>query len=211
MLEAYGTDNVELDSSEKFVLIDGKRLIVSDNLGTDVGYTVQVYARYSILKPGYVKALVNVGYNILYSRYQGPSDNYGIRIQSFSLGTGLEASPLARFRFNASAFGLLRYNLVGGESYYHAGLDFFKVTSRFGYSAGVRVAYKYNDIFGFFFNWTYNYDNAWNKQASPESIDPKLDAHTIPFRDKAANNNGLTHDRRIAYVSYSVGMTFFFK
>lgn len=211
LLEAYGKDNVLLDSSEKFVLIDGERLIVSDNLGTDVGYTVQVYGKYSILRQGYLKGLFNVGYNRLYSIYSGPSDDFGVRVQSFSVGAGLEANPLAKFKFNASIFGLLRYNLVGGESYYHAGLDFFKVTSRFGYSAGIRTGYRYNNNIGFFLSWTYSYDNAWNKQTGSEQIDPRVDAHTIPFRDKAGDNNGLTHDRRIAYASYSLGMTFYFK
>jgi hypothetical protein len=207
LLEAYGT-NVVLSETQDQMFIDGKRLIVSDNLGTDVGYTVQVYGKYSLIKPGFLKILMNIGYNRLYSIYPGPGDDFGVRVQSFSVGTGLEVCPLAKFRISPSIFGLLRYNLVGGESYHHAGLDFFKATSRFGYSAGFKVSYGINSKIGIFTGWSYNYDNLWNKEINP---DEQYDAHVIPFRDKADSSNGLTHDRRVAYASYFVGMTFYFK
>src|SRR5437867_662497 len=134
LLEAYGT-NVTLSPEQDRMFIDGKRLIVSDKLGTDVGYTIELYAKYNLMKPGLVKILINIGYNCLFSSYPGPGDDYGVRVQSFSVGTGVELSPLAKFKLSPSLFGLLRYNLVGGESYHHAGLEFFKATSRYRYSA----------------------------------------------------------------------------
>lgn len=208
LLEAYGT-NVILSPAQDYILVDGKRLLVSDNLGTDVGYSVQLYGNYSIVKPGYVKILMNIGYNRLYSIYPGPAgDDFGVRIQSFSVGTGVELSPLAKFRFTPSVFGLLRYNFVGGESYHHAGLDIFKVTSRFGYSGGLKFGYAINQKMGLFTGWSYSYDNLWNKQ---QNSDTPNDAHVIVFRDEAGPDNGLTHDRRVAYASYFIGMTFYFK
>jgi len=207
LLEAYGT-NVTLSPEQDRIFVDGKRLIVSDNLGTDVGYTVELYGKYNLINPGYIKILLNIGYNRLYSIYPGPGDDYGVRVQSFSIGTGVELSPLAKFRLTPSIFVLLRYNLVGGESYHHAGLDFFKATSRFGYSAGLKLSYGINNKLGVFTGWSYNYDNLWNKEINP---DEQYDAHVIAFRDEASPDNGLTHDRRVAYASYIAGMTFYFK
>lgn len=177
-------------------------------MGTDAGYTVQVYGKYNILRSGFVKLLANIGYNYLFSKYPGPGDDFGVRVQSFSIGMGLDLTPLPKSRFKPSVFGLLRYNLVGGESYHHAGLDFFKATSRFGYSAGLKFSYGINKKLGIFAGWSYNYDNLWNKQANPEVIS---DVHTIPLRDKASFDNGLTHDRRIVYASYIFGISFYLK
>jgi hypothetical protein len=207
LLEAYGSNNVILASTEGFVLIDGKRLLVSDNLGTDVGYSIQSYLKYNFLKAGYLKGLFNLGYNILYSVYKGPSDNYGVRIQTFSLGIGIETNPLGNKKFYPSAFGLLRLNFVGGESYYHAGLDFLKVTPRYGYIAGLNLNYSLNKKLGLFLGYSYTYDNLWNKQT--EEV-PIVGEHTISFRDKASSTNGLNHDRRIVYWCIFGGIKFYF-
>jgi hypothetical protein len=206
LLEAYGK-NVKLDSAGRYVYVDGKRLVVSDNLGVDVGYSVQSYLKYDFLRSGHIKGLVNIGYNILYSVLEGPTDNYGVRIQTFSLGAGIEANPLGNRRFYPSVFGLMRLNFVGGESYYHAGLDFFKVTARYGYSAGININYLLNKKIGLMMGYSYTYDNLWNKQTEEVNVsDPQ--GLTISLRDKASQSNGLKHDRRIAYWTLSAGIKF---
>lgn len=209
LLESYGK-NVELESASRFVLIEGKRLLVSDNLGVDVGYSVQGYIKYDILRSGHIKGLLNVGYNILYSVLEGPGDNYGVRIQTFSLGTGIEVNPLGNSRFYPSVFGLLRLNFVGGESYYHAGLDFLKVTARYGYSAGLNANYALNKRIGLIIGYSYAYDNLWGKKTEEVSVfDP--DGLTISLRDKASQTNGLSRDRRIAYWTLFGGIKFYLK
>lgn len=207
LLEAYGT-NVVLSPNEDFIAINGKRWISSDNLGAREGYSVQTFLKYSILKAGYLKGLFNVGYNMLYSVYNGPQDHYGVRVQSFSLGIGMEANPLGNKRFYPSIFGLLRMNLMGGETYYHAGLDFFKVVPRYGYLAGINLNYGLSKKIGIYLGGSYSYDNTWNK-----STDETLtnDMHTIVFRDKASSSNGLNNDRRVAYSSFYLGIKFYLK
>jgi hypothetical protein len=99
-------------------------------------------------------------------------------------------------------------NLVGGETYYAAGIDFFKVVPRYGYSAGFKLNYDINKKVGLFWGYTYSYDNTWGKQT--EEVTP-VDDHVIVFRDKKSETNGLTSDRRIAYWSIFMGMNFFFQ
>jgi len=207
LLEAYG-ENVVLSTTGGYILIDNKRLLVSDNLGVDVGYSIQTFIKYNFFRSGHLKGLFNLGYNILYSVFEGPNDIYGVRIQTFSIGTGIEVSPIGNKKFYPAVFGLLRLNYMGGESYYHAGLDFLKVTPRFGYAAGLNFNYTLNKNFGLFLGYSYSYDNLWNKQAEEVSI---VDEHTISFRDKASSTNGLNHDRRVAYSSFFGGLKFYIR
>jgi hypothetical protein len=207
LLEAYGT-NVILSATQDYILIDGKRLINSNNLGTEQGYTVQTFIKYSIIKNGYLKALFNLGYNNLNSSHESPGYSYGVRIQSFSIGLGTEICPIGNKKFYPSVFALLRTNFIGGESYHAAGLDFFKVTPRFGYSGGLNLNYRFNKKTGIYAGWTYSYDNTWDKHTDETVTN---DVHTIVFRDKANSTNGLQNDRRIAYSSFYIGMNFFVK
>jgi hypothetical protein len=208
LLEAYG-NNVTINATEDQVFIDGKRLLISDNLGTNTGYTVQTYLKYNFFKKGYVKALLNLGYNIVYGIYPGPSDyDIGVRVQTFSVGTGIEANPIGHDKkVYPGVYGLLRMNMVGGESFHKAGLDFFKVKPRYGYTAGIKLNYILKKNIGLFTGYSYTYDNLWNKQT--EETTP-VDAHVIEFRDEKSPTNGLTHNRRIAYWSLYLGMNFFF-
>jgi hypothetical protein len=207
LLEAYGP-NVVLSPNKDYITINGKRWINSDNLGAVSGYTVQTFLKYNIFKSGYLKGLFNIGYNMLYSIYDGPEDTYGVRVQSFSLGIGAEASPLGNKTFYPAIFGLLRLNFMGGESYYHAGLDFFEVTPRYGYSSGINLNYRISRKIGLYLGGSYSYDNTWSKQTN-ETI--THDEHTIVFRDKANATNGLNNDRRVAYSSFYLGMKFYFR
>jgi hypothetical protein len=205
LLETYGT-NLVLSPVGDYVTINGKRWINSDNLGARQGYNVQTFLKYSFLKAGYIKGLFNVGYNMLYSVYNGPLDHYGVRVQSFSLGTGLEANPLGNKRFYPSIYGLLRINFMGGETYYHAGLDFFKVVPRYGYLAGINLNYGVTKKIGMYLGGSYSYDNCWNKGTEET---PTNDAHVIVFKDKATPENGLRGDRRVAYSSFYLGIKFY--
>jgi hypothetical protein len=207
LLEAYG-DNVVLAPTGGFVTLNGKRWINSDNLGAKTGYTVQTYLKYAVLNQGYVKGLFNMGYNMLYSKYDGPADNFGVRVQSFSLGAGLEVNPLGNKRFYPSLFGLLRINFMGGETYYHAGLDAFKVTPRYGYVSGINLNYRVSKKIGLFLGGSYSYDNAWGKSTEETSTH---DPHVIVFVDKKSPENNLNNDRRIAYSSFYLGMKFYFR
>lgn len=205
LLEAYGTD-LTLSASKDYVLINGKRWLVSDNLAAEVGYTVQTYIKYSFIKQGYLKGLFNVGYNRLFSHHDGPDNTtYGVKVQSFSLGLGAEVVPLAKYRFTPSVFGLLRLNFMGGESFHLSGLDFFKVTPRYGYTAGINLYYRLKPNLSLFAGGSYNYDNLWNKLTDETTPN---DAHVIVFRDKASSTNGLIHDRRVAYSSFYLGISF---
>ena len=205
LLEAYGS-NLTFLYPQQIVMIDGKRLLVSNNLGTKSGYSVQTYLKYNVFKKGYLKGLFNIGYNALYSIYKGPGDDYGIRIQSFSVGTGLEVNPLGNKKFYPALFGLLRMNLIGGETFFHAGLDFLKVTPRFGYTAGINLNYKLSKKLGLYFGGSYSYDNAWNKKSDDTKTN---DIHTIVLMDEASPTNGLANDRRIAYSSFYLGLKFY--
>lgn len=207
LLEAHGTSLV-LSSDQKYVTINGKRWINSDNLGAENGYTVQTFLKYSFLKQGYLKGLFNIGYNMLYSVYDGPADNYGVRVQSFSLGAGLEVNPLGNKKFYPSLFGLLRINFMGGETYYHAGLDFFKVTPRYGYVSGINLNYRVSKKIGLYLGGSYSYDNAWGKKTDETKTN---DPHVIVFVDEAGAENGLSNDRRVAYSSFYLGMKFYFR
>ncbi len=209
LLEAYG-NNMTINATVDQIFINGKRIIVSDNLGANTGYGVQGYMKYSFMKRGHVKGLLNIGYNMLTSSYPGSAGiDIGSRIQSFSIGVGAEVNPLGHEKqFYPGVFGLLRMNLVGGETYYNAGLDFFKVVPRFGYAGGFKLNYDINKTVGLYWGYTYTYDNSWGKQS--EETTP-VDAHVIVFRDKASPTNGLTSDRRIAYWSVYMGMNFFFQ
>jgi hypothetical protein len=207
LLETYGTD-VKLASDSQSIFVAGKRWLVSSNLGAEKGFTVQTFFKYSFFKSGLIKGLFNLGYNILSSSHSAPGDDYGVRVQSFSIGIGPEINPIGVKKFYPSVFVLLRVNFVGGETYYHAGLDFIKVVPRYGYSGGLNLNYKLNDMLGLFAGFTYSYDNTWNKQTEENAI---VDVHVISFRDKQSPTNGLISDRRIAYSSYFMGMNFYLK
>lgn len=209
LLEAYG-DKVTINAAEDQLFIDGKRLIVSDNFGTNTGFGVQTYLKYSILKKGYVKALFNLGYNNLSGNYPGPSDyDIGVRIQTFSVGLGSEINPIGHnSAVYPAVFGLMRMNLLGGETYHKAGLDFFKVTPRYGYTAGLKVYFRIKNTIDLFTGYSYSYDNAWGKQSEDNTITTD---RTIVFRDEKSVANGLNSNRRVAYWSLYLGMNFFFK
>ncbi|HMQ80517.1 MAG TPA: hypothetical protein PKE39_14905 [Ignavibacteria bacterium] len=209
LLEAYG-NNVTINSAEDQLFIDGKRLIDSDNFGTNTGYGVQTYLKYSLMKRGRVKALLNLGYNILKGNYPGPSDyDIGVRIQSFSVGIGSEVNPLGHnYAVYPAVFGLMRMNFMGGETYHKAGLDFFKVTPRYGYTAGFKMYFRVKNTIDMFAGYSYTYDNAWGKQTGDNEVTTD---RTIVFRDEKSSSNGLTANRRVAYWGLYLGMNFFFK
>jgi len=207
LLEAYGTD-VTIGPQLDRIFVDGQRILTSDNFGTENGLTVETYLKYAILKKGQIKGLFNIGYNRLVSYHDAPGTEIGVRLQSFSLGTGLEINPLSTKRFSPSVFGLLRVNYLGGETFYYAGIDFFKVRPRYGYTAGFNLNYRLNQMLGLYLGFSYSYDNSWGKEANEETVD---DPHVIVFRDLASPTNGLTSDRRLAYSSYYAGLSFYFK
>ncbi len=209
LLEAYG-NNVTINAAEDILTIDGKKLIDSDNFGTNKGFNVQTYMKYSLLKKGYVKALFNMGYNALSGNYPGPSDyDIGVRIQTFSLGLGAEVNPLGHdSRFYPAVFGLMRMNFIGGETYHKAGLDFFEVKPRYGYTGGFKLYFRVKNTIDLFTGYSYSYDNTWGKQNEDNSV---TSGRTIPFRDEKSATNGLTSNRRVAYWALYLGMNFFFK
>ncbi|NOS85958.1 MAG: hypothetical protein HOP31_12520 [Ignavibacteria bacterium] len=209
LLEAYG-NSVTINAAEDRILIDGKALIESDNFGTNTGYGVQTYMKYSLMKQGRVKALFNLGYNILLGIYPGPSDfDIGVRIQTFSVGIGSEINPLGHNSVVYPAvFGLMRMNFMGGEDFHRAGLDFFEVTPRYGYTAGFKVYFRVKNTIDLFTGYSYSYDNAWSKQNGDNKVTAD---RTIVFRDEKSASNGLTADRRVAYWGLYLGMNFFFK
>ena len=214
LLEARG-DNLTIDTTVDkagIIFINGKRVIDSDNLATNVGYTVQASLKYNFFKKGYLKGLFLLGYNVLYGVYdEFKGVQPGIRIQTFSAGLGTEVNPIGHEKtVYPSIFGLFKLNLVGGESYYNAGLDFLKVTSRFGYTAGLNLNFNIKKNIGIYTGYSYNFDNALNRE-SADTFEPDPFGHIIPFRDEASPNNGLTGNRRIAYWSLYLGMNFFFK
>jgi hypothetical protein len=209
--EAYG-NNMTINETEDRIFLNGKSILISDNLGANSGLTVQTYFKYSILQKGYLKALFNIGYNVLTGSYPGPSGyDIGVRLQSFSAGLGAEVNPIGHEKtFYPGVYGLLRMNLVGGETYHKAGIDFFKVTPRYGYSAGIKLNYNLKKTLGIYLGYSYSYDNLWNKQTEDEAV-PDPYGHVIDFRDKQSSANELTHDRRVVYWSLFLGMNFFFK
>ncbi len=209
MYEAYG-NNMTINETEDRIFLNGKRILISDNLGANSGLNVQTYFKYSILQKGHLKALFNIGYNVLTASYPGSSGyDIGVRIQSFSTGLGAEVNPIGHEKtIYPGVYGLLRMNLVGGETYHKAGIDFFKVKPRYGYSVGIKLNYNIKKTVGLFIGYSYSYDNLWNKQTEDQNVE---DAHVIVFRDEQSALNGLTHDRRVVYWSLSLGMNFFFK
>ncbi len=209
MFEAYGND-VVINRTLDQIFVVGERILTSENLGTNTGYTIQTFLKYSLLKKGYAKAMLNLGYNILYGIYPGGGGyDIGTRIQTFSLGAGAEINPLGHEKkFYPGIYGLLRLNLIGGETFHKAGLDFFKVTPRYGYSAGIKVNYRLKKTIALFLGYSYTYDNLWSKQTAEET---PVDDHTIVFRDEASPTNGIRFNRRVVYWSIYTGMNFFFK
>jgi len=208
ILEAFGND-IEFDLTNEILTIDGKRLINSDNLGTNFGYGIQVNGKMSLFKSNYIKAIGSIGYNQLASRYSLENGtHYGVRLYIFSIGTGLQINPIGVHKFYPSLTGLFRFNEIGGESYYHAGLDFFVASARFGVSSGFYLNYKFNQKVGMSLGAVYNYDNMLNKQAQEEVFN---DPHVINFRDEQSPTNGLIHNRRIAYISIQAGINIYFK
>src|SRR4030095_1583087 len=204
LLEAHG-EKLIIDSTET-IYIDGKRLLVSYNLGTKNGYGVQSFLKYNFTPKGHFKGLFSLGYNIVYGTYSGKTrdDPYeaGVRIQTFSAGLGAEINPMGhKSSVYPSLFGLFRLNLIGGETYYQAGLDFLKVTPRFGYSAGFNVNFKLSKMIGLYTGYTYSFDNPIGRQTEETY---EADPHVIPFRDEASQTNGLSNDRRIAYWSIQI-------
>jgi len=210
LLETRG-DNLTIDSNQH-IFIDGKNLLVSDNLATKAGYNVNAFLKYRFTKNGHIKGLFSLGYNVLYGNYpEFKGFNPGIRIQTFSTGIGAEISPLGhKAGFYPSIFGLFRLNFIGGETYLAAGYDFLKVTSRYGYLAGINLNFNVNKNIGIYTGYSYSYDNLINRQ-TVETYEPDPYGHVIPFRDKASPTNDLVADRRIAYWSLYLGMNIFFK
>jgi len=209
LLEAYG-NNVTINAAEDILTGDGKKLIDSDNFGTNKGFSVQTYMKYSLFKNGRLKALFNMGYNALTGNYPGPSDyDIGVRIQSFSLGLGAEVNPLGHNSVVYPAvFGLMRMNFMGGETYHKAGLDFFEVKPRYGYTGGFKLYYRVKNTIDLFTGYSYSYDNAWGKQTEDNIV---TSGKTNTFKNEKSVSNGLSSDRRIAYWSLYLGMNFFFK
>jgi len=208
LLEAYG-GRITINNALDQIFIDGKRIIVSDRLGATKGYSIHSIFKYNFFRQGYLKGVVNVGYNILYNSVDlGKDYDPGVRIQSFSVGGGAEISPIKSGRFYPSVHALLRTNFIGGETFYAAGIDFFKVTPRYGYTAGLSLNYLLKNNLGIFLSYSYSFDNSWGRRTDETTPD---DPHTIVFRDKASGTNGLSGDRRIAYWAVSLGMNFLFK
>jgi hypothetical protein len=209
LLEARG-DNLTIDSAGT-IHIKGKRLLVSDNLATKAGYNVQAFLKYNFTKKGHVKGLFSLSYNMLlgiYDEFSGTSP--GIRIQTFSTGIGAEVNPIGHDKkVYPSIYGLFKLNLVGGETFYLAGLDFFKVTSRFGYTAGLNLNFNIKKNIGIYTGYNYSYDNPIGRETA-DTFEPDPFGHAIPFRDEASAANGLSGNRRIAYWSLYLGMNFFF-
>lgn len=209
LLEAFG-GNLSINSAEDQIFIDGKRLLISDRLGAKNGFTVQTFFKYRIINNGLFKALFNLGYNNLFSSQPGPSDySIGVRIQSFSVGIGTEIAPLGiNSSFFPSLFILGRTNFMGGETFHKAGLDFFKVTPRYGYSTGINLNFKLKYNIDLYTALNYSFDNASGRKTDEKTPN---DAHVIVFRDAKSETNGLTGDRRVAYWALALGMNFYFK
>ncbi len=209
ILETYG-NNIIFDPVNEILTIGGKRIINSDNLGTTFGYGIQVTGSMWLFKSNYIKALGSISYMQLSSKYSLASSGfyYGTRINVFSIATGLQINPIGIHKFYPSVVGLFRFNEIGGESYFHAGLDFFVVSPRFGISTGMDLNYKFNNRVGISLGARYNYDNMLNKQSQEGTYN---DAHVINFRDLQSATNGLEHNRRVAYVSILTGINVYFK
>jgi hypothetical protein len=209
-LEAYGTQaNMTGAISAEVITVNGKRLLNSDNFAMNYGFTVQVNSKLSLVKSGRIKAILNLGFNQLEGKYSYPDQwGFGVRMPVFSIGTGIEINPLGVQKFYPSVYGMLRFNEIGGESFHLAGVDFFVASPRFGYLYGINLNYKIQKKFGIFLGTFFAYDNWLNKQTKDEVFD---DPHVINFRDKSDSVNGLSHDRRYAYLSLIIGVNFYLK
>lgn len=212
LLEARG-DNLFVDDRQYpklYVYIDGKSPLISDNLAAKTGFNANTFFKYTFTDNGLIKGLFSLGYNLLYGSYaEVRGYTSGMRVQTFSVGAGAEINPFGhKKKFYPGIFGLFRANFIGGESYFAAGIDIFKVTTRFGYTAGLNLNYRINKRISLYLGNSYAYDNLLNRQTE-ETYTP--DPHVIPFRDKASPNNGLVADRRIAYWSLYLGMNFYLK
>lgn len=208
LLEAYG-NGVDIDLINEIITVDGKNLVNSDNFGTTFGFGIQLNGGMRLLKSDYLRLLVNIGYSQLESKKtKFDSDSYGVRLNIFSLGAGLQVNPVGIHKFYPSVTGLFRFNEIGGESFYHAGGEFLIVSPRFGVTTGLDLNYKFNKKVALTLGVKYNYDNMLNKQSSDEIY---KDDHVVSFRDKQSVANGLSHDRRVAYLSIATGINIYFK
>jgi hypothetical protein len=211
-LEAYGSNNIIIKSYAGPVLIGGKNLVNSDNFATTFGYNMQVTGKYNFFKSGILKAILNLGYNQLQSKYGPLSDgwNYGTRLNMFFLSGGLETVPVKIKNLYPSLYGLLNIGIIGGETYHFAGIDFLIAEPRIGYNFGLNINYKISKLIGVFMGVSYSYAN-WLLKKTNEGIANDPFGHDIFFRDKASPTNGLSHDRRIVYNSYLGGVNFYLK
>ncbi len=140
----------------------------------------------------------------------GDGIGFGVRLNSLSLGIGLQINPIGIHRFYPSIISLLRFNEVGGETFYHAGVDYLIVSPRLGTETGINLNYKFKPSFGMSLGAYYYYDNMWNRSPKEGTIYDPL-GHVVNFRDAASPTNGLSHDRRIAYFTIQAGFNFYFK
>jgi hypothetical protein len=208
-MELYGP-NVSFDAMNTVVSVDGSRIINSSNLGTTLGLGIQVTGSLRLFRTDYFKLLGNISYNQFASKYHVPnaSSYYGVRINLFSIGAGFQLNPIGIRKFYPSVVGLFRLNEIGGETYHFAGLDFFVVSPRFGYSAGMDLNYKFSKKVGMSFGMRYIYDNWLNKQTAVTDF---RDDHAINFSDEPSAANKLPNARRIVYVSILTGINIYFK
>lgn len=208
--EAYGT-NVTFESYHEFVYIDGKRIVTSDNFGTNWGFGFQVYGSLRLFKQNFVKPVLNIGMTQLEGKYTNTTSiDHGVRLWSLSVGLGLEINPIGIHRFYPTILALYRFNEMGGESFYRAGVDYLIASPRFGYQTGLNLNYKFKPRFGMSLGVFYSFDNVWNRSTKEGTIYDPL-GHIVNFRDEASPTNGLTHNRRIAYYSVQFGFNFYFK
>ena len=214
----YSTPKYELhdtytyfDPVTEIITIDKKRLINSDNFGTDFGFGIEVYGNMRLFKQEFVKLITDIGFVQHESKYPLQADgfSYGVRMYSFHIGAGLQINPLGeKIKFYPSFIELLRFSELGGESYHKAGLDFFVVSPRFGYSTGINLNYRFNNKVGVSLGMFYNYDNLWNKATKEDTFS---DPHVINFRDAKSLTNGLNVDRRFIYMTIQGGINIYFR
>jgi hypothetical protein len=210
MYEAYG-NHITIDVPNEIILIDGKKLESSDNFGTTFGFGIQVFGNMRLFTD-YLKAVANIGYTQLESKYSYPDGfGYGVRLNLFSIGVGLQANPIGIHKLYPSLIGLFRYNLMGGETYHWTGFDYLEAASRFGFVSGLSLNYKFNKHVGLSLSYLYNYDNWLNKKTNEGAIINPLSTRVINFRDKASSTNGLSHDRRIVYYTLDLGVNVYLK
>jgi len=208
-MEAWGND-AEYSLTQGTVTVGGNRIVNSSNLAMNYGFGIQVFGKYSIIKSGIIKGILNLGFNQLESIYPIPNDSwgFGIRMPVFSMGLGLELNPFGTKTFYPSIFGVYRLNEIGGETFHFAGLDFFVVAPRFGYVYGINFNYRVGKHVALSLGSSFSYDNWQNKQTNDATLD---DPHAIYFRDQSDATNGLQSARRIGYISFMGGVNFYFK